>query len=654
MGKAILFVRVSTLKQELQSQLDVVEKMAKEQGFKKDDTLTIKYKESATNPDNDKRLGLHDLYSTIETRKDVVAIFVTELSRLSRRKVVLGEIEEYLVRNKIQLYCDSPKFTLLDEKGEENEYASIVFSLFACFAQQEMVEKKERFERGKERKAAENKYNGGRIPYGYRIDREKDNLIIPDDEKKEIVQEIYNLYEKGMSQTKIAEEITMSKERITVYMVNNILKNEHYTGKKIVPEYKKGGSRYPRAYPQIISEKQFQRCRDIAKSNSTSLGKCRNIYFAEHLVRCPDCGSWWAANSSNVAYRCYEAYQGNKAYKYNNKDKEKCTNKTSLSINVLDSLLWYIAKNEEALSIIKAKEEDKRELTDKIESLKSKMPQYEACIEKIRTKMEKAKEVYIEDEDSNYEKYREKIYNLKAEKFKYETEIHNINTQISLLQKEINNISVNISRRKSVEEWQSNNYKMMKLLADEIENDSNDITKKEIIQRQIFNVKVEKMTIYYEFGIGWRKTQSKLIHVRTRRVQEHGIRFVGDGDGFVFIPFNGKGGQMLGLGIDDRMCNKKTYIKDENGNTISAKIIDYTYLNRFQEKKKIERRKKEKQEKYKQVEGMLSVRQVQELSGYSYGKVCFDIREGKLKAIQVGKKYFISKNDAEVYKSKDY
>ena len=76
---------------------------------------------------------------------------------------------------------------------------SLVFSIFGCFAEQEIVEKKERFHRGKGQKAIEGKYSGGVIPYGYTIDANRNNLLIVNHDEADIIHAIFDMYESGYS-----------------------------------------------------------------------------------------------------------------------------------------------------------------------------------------------------------------------------------------------------------------------------------------------------------------------------------------------------------------------------------------------------------------------------------------------------------------------
>ena len=109
----------------------------------------------------------------------------------------------------IQLKCLKPSFSLLEEpdRTKFDTMGSVVFSIFGCFAEQEIIEKKERFHRGREQKAIEGKFAGGRVPYGYRVDEERGNLIVIDEDEASVIRTIFDLYEAGLSQPRIAVEL---------------------------------------------------------------------------------------------------------------------------------------------------------------------------------------------------------------------------------------------------------------------------------------------------------------------------------------------------------------------------------------------------------------------------------------------------------------
>ena len=180
MKKAVLFVRVSTEKQTLESQIAALKRTASIDGYGDNDIIVIAKKESGVKLKEAEREGLNELKSVIE-QNDVDCVYIFELSRLSRDPMTLYSVRDKIFKNnKVQLKCLKPSFSLLEEPDriKFDTMGSLVFSIFGCFAEQEVVEKKERFHRGKKQKAIEGKYSGCIVPYGYDIDAQRDNLLV--------------------------------------------------------------------------------------------------------------------------------------------------------------------------------------------------------------------------------------------------------------------------------------------------------------------------------------------------------------------------------------------------------------------------------------------------------------------------------------------
>lgn len=567
MGKAILFLRVSTASQELASQETAARKLAHTKGYTDDDILApIQYKESAVKLEEKDRQGLQDLYATLEERTDIEAVFVTELSRLSRQEIVLFKIRDYLIERKIQLICENPPFELLDKDYKLDSTAALIFSIFGCFARQEAIEKKERFARGKEQKAIEGKFSGGNIPFGYAIDKERDNLIVIDPENAELVKEIFRLYESGISQPKLAKHYAYNGDKkITISLINNILNNERYTGRKRIFK----GSSYARSYPIIISPEQFDKCRDIANSNNTNADKTQKIYYANHLIRCTECGCYFSTLSSKCLYRCYDAYSPTRDY--NNYKTPRCTNHINISINLIDSLLWKIAKEEELHYILNAASSDKETYIKKAEEVKKKLYAIKNTLDKTEKKKKRILENYEEGHITSEEK-KQKLEKIQEERYSIIQEQIKIENNLERLEELIRGIN-SLYGFDDFESIKGNLEKIINI-KEKIDLIQDDKERSEIIHRHIQYLTVVSKEIEYEFGIGKRLTKARYISIWLHK-----------GDIQYYYAISSGGGNMMIIA------------SDSSGNLLEK--IDYEYLPRFVDKAKQERRSKEKEERIK-------------------------------------------------------
>ena len=341
MKKAVLFVRVSTEKQTLESQIEALKRSASVDGFGDSDIIVIAKKESGVKLKEAEREGLNELKDVIE-KNDVDCVYIFELSRLSRDPMTLYSVRDKIFRNnKVQLKCLKPSFTLLEEpdRTKLDTMGSLVFSIFGCFAEQEVVEKKERFHRGKGQKAIEGKYSGGVIPYGYTIDANRNNLLIIKHDEADIIHTIFDMYEAGYSLARVVQELRerglkysnchnkkrSPEKNFDIWFVHQVLTSELLTGRKL----KGTNASFARSYPPIISEAQFDRCRQIAKESSTKVGTKENIYLAKSLIVCPECGAKFQAFTSKVHYSCHNALMSTVQRKLNSlEDRRKCKSRT--------------------------------------------------------------------------------------------------------------------------------------------------------------------------------------------------------------------------------------------------------------------------------------------------------------------------------------
>lgn len=416
MSKAIIWCRVSTAKQEFESQKSKLIQTATNEPYRFNESDLIVIGEAGASA-----IKMNDLYKkevdqlieTIKRTPDLSTIFVWEVSRLARNEQAFYAMKAIIEKHKIQLICNVPQIKLFDDDGTMNNGMEVTLNLLVTLAKQEMDIKIARFKRGKEKKAKEGKYAGGKVPFGYRVDKDRGKLIVEDEKQGEIVRLIYNKYESGISQPKIARELNeIGWGNVKISLINNILTNESYTGKKI----KQRNASYERAYPPLITNEQFQRCREIAQKNNTTASKAKNIYFAEHLIRCKSCGAYWSATSSKSQYHCAVAFKAKSVwdYEYHKSKKERCNNRLGIGINLLDSVLWDIAAEREALYRETAIEESIKRYKENVEQTKRKIASIQPRLDEVNKKKERLYDLYVEG-DILREKYEEKKRDITSE-----------------------------------------------------------------------------------------------------------------------------------------------------------------------------------------------------------------------------------------------
>lgn len=514
--KVILFVRVSTENQELESQIESLKNAAFIDGYTDEDLIVIAKKESGIKLKEAEREGLNELKRTIE-RNDIDGVYLFELSRLSRDPVTLYSLRDNIFKKeRIQLKCLKPSFTLLEEpdRTKFDTMGSLVFSIFGCFAEQEIIEKKERFHRGREQKAAEGKFAGGRVPFGYTVDEEQANLIVIDEEEASTIRTIYDMYEAGYSQPRIAVELQERSVKYRHYygnqrseyknfsstFISHLLRNELLTGKKLT-----GGGTFARSYPPIISEAQFERCRDIARSSSTGYGKINNVYYAKSLIVCPDCGSRMCAHpGSRFVYQCNNAYMSPQ-YAQGRCITKQCSNKDVIPINAIDSLLWYLAVEQESQYLWGSAMDDITLYETKISAIQEKMDAIQPRLKDIENKRGRIVEAFMDGDISKDIKTR-KTVELDSQKLEILKQQIQYEKDIAYFQGRIDDIRRLYAIGSDNPQAVSQGLETVMDVKEKIERTDNDEEKSRLVHKHIKKVSFEKRMIPYQRKSKWAKS----------------------------------------------------------------------------------------------------------------------------------------------------
>lgn len=554
MKKAVLFVRVSTEKQTLESQIEALKRTAFIDGYCDSDLIVIAKKESGVKLKESEREGLNELKSVI-IENDVDCVYIFELSRLSRDPMTLYSVRDKIFKdNKVQLKCLKPTFSLLEEpeRTKFDAMGSLVFSIFGCFAEQEVVEKKERFHRGKAQKAIEGKYSGGTVPYGYEIDANKDNLLVINHDEADIIHTIFDLYEAGYSLSRISQELRerglkyqnyVNKKRspekdFGIWFVHQILTAELLTGRKT----KGATASFARSYPAIISEAQFDRCRKIAEDNNTSFGKVERIFLAKGLIRCPECGANFRAYSSKIHYSCPNALMSSNVRRLNNlEDRRLCSNNICISISAMDALLWHVAVMKECEFMLGSAISDKSEFEHQIAILKEKIDAIQPRLDDIAGKRSRIVDAFIEGEitkETELKKFAELDEQKQAilrQKVEYEQKVEYFQSRIADI--------MNFYSMESLEAGDlADSMENALRIREKIEATATDEEKSRLVHKHIKEVNVEKQTIVYTFN--------------EKKVKEAPAKYVtitfydGTQQYFHFISTDGKGGHWIDSDID--------------------------------------------------------------------------------------------------------
>jgi DNA invertase Pin-like site-specific DNA recombinase len=362
---AILLVRVSTIIQDYEPQLNDLKAYASKMGYT--ELKEIPTKESGL-ADSKNRSGLQNLYDFITKNPEYRTVFATEISRLGRRLSVLSEIKDWFVANRVQLYIkDINGFSLLEESGVVSRNGEMMYNLYGMFSESEIRFKKDRFARAKKMYMEMGISISGKTLFGYeRIDIENDRTTLkPHKDNSEIVKTIFSWYLNGINDklpNSSIKTITLEciKRNFPTYThskrnINKLLKEQGYTGYKVTnnkrknPDYSNDGSsekyivsQNKIKYPPLIDDETFNAVQRKLKENNLNADKSsKHTTILARLIKCHACGS-----HLNGDYRVKDGILKH-SYRCSSRAKAKpCANKQTFSMAMLDSAIWCLIKTD--------------------------------------------------------------------------------------------------------------------------------------------------------------------------------------------------------------------------------------------------------------------------------------------------------------------
>lgn len=369
--KAAILARVSKELQEVESQINDCQRNAEYYGFYVPEEYIFQEKITGMDSyDTDERQSIQDLKHAILNNKDIEAVFMWELSRLSRNPYKVTEQLNWFNTNKIPIYLHKQSIWTRDiATNEENTMATNFIFSIAAFGKQEWDAIRARTQRGKRFKANAGFYVGY-VADGYSYETDgRDKRIIIDDERASVIKSIFDMCtEQGLSTTQIARELNINnvpstmryraEQRIDDHTYNQefklkgtnfitskinklwnssqvgrVLKNEWYIGKYTYLGYTYAG------IPSIVSLEQFEKAQYQLEKNKREIKrKQKHIYPLSGVLLCGECGGTMSGNHQNG--QCF--------YGCSSKDKGMkgliCKCKSISKFN-LDGIVWELILN---------------------------------------------------------------------------------------------------------------------------------------------------------------------------------------------------------------------------------------------------------------------------------------------------------------------
>jgi len=353
--KIALYLRVSTDVQDFNRQKsDLTAKVLKEGN---EVTCIFSDKISGFKKDKD-RPELNRLLQL--TKHDVDAIYITELSRLSRNPTYLRVLLDEFNEKGINVYSLVQNLNSLNSEGKPEFTTDMMISMLSQYSAYEVKLKDQRIKSGKKESVLikGNSYTP-KPAYGY-MKVEKKLTIQPIE--AEIVKGIFNKFSEGATLKELIQYMnlnnfpTRNSDFIVKdnFMVNsskivnkadikwnknsirNILRNTVYCGYKIIASGEKIVT------PAIISEELFVKVQsEITNRTNTGDRSRTNEFTLRGLLKCGNCGNMYLGSTirGNLIYHCADR-------KHRDTNSYLGCKNSQIYKSIIEPMVWGAVKGE--------------------------------------------------------------------------------------------------------------------------------------------------------------------------------------------------------------------------------------------------------------------------------------------------------------------
>ncbi len=352
--KAVVYTRFSTDKQRDESiaaQLRAIELYAQKNNIE----IIHKYVDEAKTATSDDRENFLKMIKELPSLKPNL-VLVHKLDRFARNRYDAAIYRKELQKHGVRLVA-------VDQPIEDSPEGIILESLLEGMAEYYSKNLSKEVMKGMKENAYKAKYNGGWVPLGYDIDKDKNYII--NKEESETIRLIFSMKLNGNSYADIATELnnlgkrTKQGKPFAKNSIHEILRNEKYCGtytynktpKKVNGKrnnrIKKDESEIIRiegAIPAIISKQEWMEVQQIMDLRKNGPRKRSDIDFMlAGLLTCADCGraltsqsSWKHLKNGERKYTYY--YVCNYAKRTGDCSNKKQYRKEQLENDVLDAI----------------------------------------------------------------------------------------------------------------------------------------------------------------------------------------------------------------------------------------------------------------------------------------------------------------------------
>ena len=480
--RAALLARVSRpqqIKLGLESQVAVLRKRAIDDGYEVPEELIYQEQISGLDAKKPIRKSLQDLMDAVEEHK-VEVCYTYELTRISRDPYNLVERVKWFTDRHIPMYIYDADLWTMDRltKEEIEETTEYIFGA-ATYGKVEAKKMKLRTMRARNEVAKEGLYVG-HLSDGYCVvETERGKEIRIDEERKEVIKTIFDLYTKGYTIDRIAEHLNTNNipsansyrlnspkfkgyqdtyhkkgsdvpiNRVNVRWqgatVSNYLRNKWYIGERTY-------NKQSYSIEPIITAEQWSLVSAMLERNAISFRSkkesTKHPYLLGGLLYCGNCGK-----------RMYGHYTGLNNHYYCSSTEEgvKCGLR-GVSKENIEGAVALVVKQKGGYDLVQGKEgvvsnffkvspKEEKRLKDEIKANKLLIADYDKKIDELdKNYKEAVKQTVIHADDKNrVAVYESMISEIEDEKVSYSNKKYRL-TQQNILNTKKLNVSSNVDK----------------------------------------------------------------------------------------------------------------------------------------------------------------------------------------------------------------
>ena len=348
--RAVIYARYSSDNQReesIEGQVQACTELAEKDGM----TIIKIYADRAMTGRNDKRPQFQQMLKDAQSGMFDV-LYLWKIDRFGRNRYEI-------IINKQKLKNAKIPIRYVKEHIPDSKEGIILESMLEGMAEYYSVNLAENVNMGMERNAYKCMYNGGNIPFGYKVENK---VFVLDKELVPVVKKIFLDYVDGKKVTDIARYLdSIGVSNYGRMGVLRIIRNKRYTGKYI---YSLNGEEIciDGGMPRIIDDELFNRAQEIREEKKTKTN-AGGIYAKNSFsgkIKCGYCGN-------TVALTSTRKYDGIGHYHYY-RCSGKCKGKSYVVKQKVDKVVFDFLHNELFT------EENIKAISDKAEQLQNKNP----------------------------------------------------------------------------------------------------------------------------------------------------------------------------------------------------------------------------------------------------------------------------------------